>query len=479
MFQLIKTFLDQLLSSINLFARYHRVPASPCHFRNSLFSIHINDTDSPVKQFTIECEWRTSSKQSFDIRLSFRNHHLRSWWPLLSNLEIELRKISEEFILPISFITRSLNALDIQLDRPTVFSRLLNDSTFDIGNRFLSSFDTHFDQIVLIKLKPKSTNYFNQRRSELLVHAVENFVSLTQAKIIQSHEFDKFLASLKASEASLSESCIYFQLIHSYLFESLKFDDKIIDKVCVIITTLENESYHVDSCQRLFSEKLPNITLKVIKIGNVLNTDHFNHIHSYDQFKHCLEENDFIDSEQVSQENLDSIVKTMELWTLLSPYPNKALSLRNLEQFRSKYNQSIFVHYNLARIQSIVEKFRLNFSRDIKIDANFMLLSNEFEWTILWIYMVRLQAMNETLIEEIFHRYQTTFNSISKIIVTIDQLCHQFSRYYRSIRILLPDSSDKHLEPLIATRVEFCSKIRKQIQFYFHQSFRIKTIDKI
>lgn len=164
----------------------------------------------------------------------------------------------------------------------------------------------------------------------------------------------------------------------------------------------------------------------------------------------------------------------MQLWMSISRY-NQFHRPLNRDQLLSISNRSIFIHYNLARLHCLIDKF--NYWKYCQTNIDYSLLSSPFEWCIIWIDMINFQVLNNNLIMEIFDYNSENIDCIGKILPLIDQLCHRFSCYYRNIKILIQANSQQQ-QKLIASRVKFCTMILKLLQFYFH-NFNVNTIKKI
>lgn len=147
----------------------------------------------------------------------------------------------------------------------------------------------------------------------------------------------------------------------------------------------------------------------------------------------------------------------------------------NREQLLSISNRSIFIHYNLARLDCLIEKF--NYWKYCPTNIDYSLLSSPFEWHIIWIDMITFQILNKNLIKEIFDYNSEDIKCIGKIMPLVEQLCHRFSCYYRNIKILIQTNSQQQRK-LIASRIKFCTIILRLLQSYFHY-FNVNTIKKI
>ncbi|UXI21808.1 hypothetical protein NH340_JMT07751 [Sarcoptes scabiei] len=142
-------------------------------------------------------------------------------------------------------------------------------------------------------------------------------------------------------------------------------------------------------------------------------------------------------------------------------------------QFKEAIRKAIFLHYNAARIQSIVAQFNMDqIERDI-IDCT--LLSSPQEWDFVWIYSRKIELFQKILLNELFDQRSDSLNLnfIGKSITTILELSKKFSSYYRSHRILLDYNNYPQMRSLVATRIQLLKFLMSMFHYYFDQISRI------
>ena len=180
-------------------------------------------------------------------------------------------------------------------------------------------------------------------------------------------------------------------------------------------------------------------------------------------------------------DNLDTIVRTMFAFFLLTP--KLCSPINRTIHYRS---ESIFVQYNIARIKSIIRNYNSNYSiigpLNQPDDIFFSLLNNDHEWNLIFIHLLKMQQINQTLINQLIEPAlsgECDFEC-NKMINQLQKACHSFSCYYRNVKILLnhKEHLSGHLNQLIKTRVKFCDILLQQFCFYF-QLLDIPTAEQI
>ena len=154
----------------------------------------------------------------------------------------------------------------------------------------------------------------------------------------------------------------------------------------------------------------------------------------------------------------------MEAFLLLTTKLNSPIN--KLVHFR---NESIFVQYNIARIKTIIEKYKREYMSQRIVQSeetiSFDNLTSEHEYNLTLVNLFRMQQLNQSMLTSLTNDSLTCQFDINKMIDLIKKLAHSFSVYYRNVKVLAEPLD--HLMPTIAARVTFCQIILRQFSFYF------------
>lgn len=250
----------------------------------------------------------------------------------------------------------------------------------------------------------------------------------------------------------------------------------------MILTPLNNESFLKEALKRLKSLTFRDLNFrwKIIRIASISIEKELKIETSHQLSERILNEKMIDYARSNDQQSLNfSDQKVFECFRntialiLLTKSNIESEHRISHHQFKEAIRKAIFLHYNAARIQSIVAQFNMDqIERDI-IDCT--LLSSPQEWDFVWIYSRKIELFQKILLNELFDQRSDSLNLnfIGKSITTILELSKKFSSYYRSHRILLDYNNYPQMRSLVATRIQLLKFLMSMFHYYFDQISRI------
>lgn len=253
----------------------------------------------------------------------------------------------------------------------------------------------------------------------------------------------------------------YCDLLSSHLLNFQK-----INHLHIILVVAESELTKVQTGVELWKRgnhwAASTFSFKIIKVASVNITS------SSSDYKEQLLQKE--EEGPVNEENEKTILKTSLAVHLLSPPLHNPITKAPSEDTRA---EAAFLQYNIARINSILQKYKTEYLSKFSqtAQANLEHLTNDEEWNLILLHLLRMQQLTADLYDQLLLTTNanddcTTFH-IHKVIRLMNKLARCFSIYYRNVKILLLPSAEldfhEHLLPLIAARVHFCALLRQHL----------------
>lgn len=144
----------------------------------------------PNNFIDIKVFFKTSENIQFDFRFSFNNQQLKHWWPHLNQIVL---KLSEQTQISNCTVHETSKSIDVLLNRSEWITKIIQTSKQIVKNENR--------QIVLMKICKKFSNYFTNRRIELISTIVDKLAKEYFSNVYGLNRFEQFVFnSLKQSQ---------------------------------------------------------------------------------------------------------------------------------------------------------------------------------------------------------------------------------------------------------------------------------------